>query len=102
MDFRYIEKLPLIFFDNDGRNASVLVNKQTASVTVSSTATLLPSPDNITKLLVRAGGKHSVAWKRTIYCESELCRGVVTVSFWKHPPWQAMHFVQRSTHFSKT
>jgi hypothetical protein len=36
------------------------------------------------------------------YSESELCRGAVTVSFSKHFPWQAMHFLQRSTHFSKT
>jgi hypothetical protein len=26
----------------------------------------------------------------------------VTVSFSKYFPWQAMHFLQRSTHFSKT
>jgi hypothetical protein len=36
------------------------------------------------------------------YSESELCRGAVTVSFSKYLPWQAMHFLQRSTHFSKT
>jgi hypothetical protein len=36
------------------------------------------------------------------YSESELCGGAVTVSFSKYPPWQAMHFLQRSTHFSKT
>jgi hypothetical protein len=36
------------------------------------------------------------------YSESELCGGVVTVSFSKYLPWQAMHFLQRSTHFSKT
>jgi hypothetical protein len=34
--------------------------------------------------------------------ESELCGGAVTVSFSKYLPWQAMSFVQRSTHFSKT
>jgi hypothetical protein len=33
--------------------------------------------------------------------ESELCRGAVTVSFSKYVPWQAMNFLQRSTHFSK-
>jgi hypothetical protein len=33
--------------------------------------------------------------------ESELCGGSVTVSFSKYLPWQAMHFSQRSTHFSK-
>jgi hypothetical protein len=36
------------------------------------------------------------------YSESELRGGAVTVSFSKYLPWQAMHFLQRSTHFSKT
>jgi hypothetical protein len=36
------------------------------------------------------------------YSESELFAGAVTVSFSKYLPWQAMHFLQRSTHFSKT
>jgi hypothetical protein len=36
------------------------------------------------------------------YSYSELRGGAVTVSFSKHLPWQAMHFLQRSTHFSKT
>jgi hypothetical protein len=36
------------------------------------------------------------------YFESELCGGAVTVCFSKCIPWQAMHFLQRSTHFSKT
>jgi hypothetical protein len=36
------------------------------------------------------------------YSESELCGGAVTVSFSKYLPWQARHFLQRSTHFSKT
>jgi hypothetical protein len=36
------------------------------------------------------------------YSESKLCGGEVTVSFSKHLPWQAMHFLQHSTHFSKT
>jgi hypothetical protein len=36
------------------------------------------------------------------YSESKLCGGAVTVSFSKYLPWQAMHFLQRSTHFSKT
>jgi hypothetical protein len=35
------------------------------------------------------------------YSESELCGGVVMVSLLKYLPWQAMHFLQRSTHFSK-
>jgi hypothetical protein len=36
------------------------------------------------------------------YSESELCEEAVTVCFSKYLPWQAMHFLQRSTHFSKT
>jgi hypothetical protein len=36
------------------------------------------------------------------YSESELCGGAVTVSLPKYLLWQAMHFLQRSTHFSKT
>jgi hypothetical protein len=36
------------------------------------------------------------------YSESELCGGEVTVSFSKYVPWQAMHFLQPSIHFSKT
>jgi hypothetical protein len=36
------------------------------------------------------------------YSESELRGGTVTVSFSKYLPWQAMHFLQHSTHFSKT
>jgi len=36
------------------------------------------------------------------YSESELCGGAVMVSFSKYLLWQEMHFLQRSTHFSKT
>jgi hypothetical protein len=36
------------------------------------------------------------------YSELELRGGVVRVSFSKYLSWQAMHFLQRSTHFSKT
>jgi hypothetical protein len=36
------------------------------------------------------------------HSESELCEGTVTVSFSKFLPWQAMHFLQSPTHFSKT
>jgi hypothetical protein len=36
------------------------------------------------------------------YFESELCGETVTISFLKYLSWQAMHFLQRSTHFSKT
>jgi hypothetical protein len=35
------------------------------------------------------------------YSESELSEGAVTVSFSKYLPWEAMHVLQRSTHFSK-
>jgi hypothetical protein len=38
----------------------------------------------------------------TYYSELELCGGVITVSFLKYLPRQAMHFLQLSTHFSKT
>jgi hypothetical protein len=34
-----------------------------------------------------------------IYSESELCGGAVTASFSKYLSWQAMHFLQSSTHF---
>jgi hypothetical protein len=36
------------------------------------------------------------------YSELELRGGAVTVSFSKYLPWQATHFLQLSTHFSKT
>jgi hypothetical protein len=36
------------------------------------------------------------------YSESELGGGAVTVSFSKYLPWKAIHFLQLSTHFSKT
>jgi hypothetical protein len=36
------------------------------------------------------------------YSKSELCGGMVTVSFLKYLPWQGVHFLQHSTHFSKT
>jgi hypothetical protein len=35
------------------------------------------------------------------YSESELSGGAVTISFSKYLLWQAMHVLQRSTHFSK-
>jgi hypothetical protein len=38
----------------------------------------------------------------THYSESELHGGAVTVSVSKYLPWQAVHFLQRSTYFSKT
>jgi hypothetical protein len=36
------------------------------------------------------------------YSESELYGGALMVSFSKYLHQQAMHFLQRSTHFSKT
>jgi hypothetical protein len=36
------------------------------------------------------------------YSKTGLCGGAVTVSISKYHPWQAMRFLQRSTHFSKT
>jgi hypothetical protein len=36
------------------------------------------------------------------YSESELCGDAVTISFLKCLPRQVKHFLQRSTHFSKT
>jgi hypothetical protein len=36
------------------------------------------------------------------FSESELRGGAVTVSFSEYLPWQVKHFLQRSTHFSKT
>jgi hypothetical protein len=36
------------------------------------------------------------------YSESEPCGGAVTVSLSNYLPWQAMRFLQRSTHFSQT
>jgi hypothetical protein len=35
------------------------------------------------------------------YPKSELCGDVMTVSFLKYLPWQVMHILQCSTHFSK-
>jgi hypothetical protein len=35
------------------------------------------------------------------YSDLELFGGAVTVSFLKYLPWQVMHFLQRSTLFSK-
>jgi hypothetical protein len=48
------------------------------------------------------GGPFEKCVDSPYYSESELCGGAVTVSFSKYLPWQAMHFLQRSNHFSKT
>jgi hypothetical protein len=55
---------------------------------------------HITRVNIRGLFKNFV--DSPYYSESELCGGAVTVSFSKYPPSQAMHFLQRSTHFSKT
>jgi len=34
------------------------------------------------------------------YSKLELCRGAVIISFSEHLPWQTVHFLQCSTHFS--
>jgi hypothetical protein len=47
-------------------------------------------------------GRLQSSWTQLYYSESELCGSAVTVSFSKYIPWQATHFLQRSTHFSKT
>jgi uncharacterized membrane protein len=41
-------------------------------------------------------GRLKSSW--THYSESELFGGAVTVYFSKYLPWQAIHFLQRSTH----
>jgi len=50
----------------------------------------------------RSSSTHSYFVDSPYYSKSELCRSEVTVSFSKYLPWQAMYFLQRSTHFSKT
>jgi hypothetical protein len=37
----------------------------------------------------------------TYYSKSKLCGGVMTISFSEYLPWQAVHFLKCSTHFSK-
>jgi hypothetical protein len=53
----------------------------------------------VKKMLI--GGQFAKFVESLYYSESELRGGAVTVSFSKHLPWQAMHFLQRSTHFSE-
>jgi hypothetical protein len=53
------------------------------------------------KLFYYYGGRLKISWTRFIIPS----RNIVEVrwrSFWKYLPWQAMHFLQRSTHFPKT
>jgi hypothetical protein len=45
---------------------------------------------------------HVLQAMRTNNYHQEHWGGSMTVSFSKYLPWQAMHFLQRSTHFSKT
>jgi hypothetical protein len=51
---------------------------------------------------INIGGSFAKFVDVPYYTESELCGGAVTVSFSKYLLWQAMHFLQRSTHFWKT
>jgi hypothetical protein len=53
-------------------------------------------------LYLYIGGPFAKFVDSPYYSESELCGGAVTVSFSKYGPWQVMHFLQRSTHFSRT
>jgi hypothetical protein len=43
-----------------------------------------------------------VVYEGRLKSSSELYGGAVTVSPSKYLPWQTIHFLQRSTHFSKT
>jgi hypothetical protein len=58
-------------------------------------AKAIPRSKNIRGLFAKFVDSH-------YYYESELCGGAVTVSSSKYLPWQAMHFLQRFTHLSKT
>jgi hypothetical protein len=58
--------------------------------------------DFIQVLVIKYEGRFSKFVDTPNYSESELCGDAVTVSFSKYLPWQAMHFLQRSAHFSKT
>jgi hypothetical protein len=62
------------------------------------------SPRVLSKILTSKyiGGTFAKFVDSPYYSESKLCRGAVTVSFSKYLPWQAIHILQRSTHFSKT
>jgi hypothetical protein len=61
----------------------------------------LPKHPSLIWFVVTKHGRKSYV-RGPYYSDSELCGGAVTVSFPKYLPWQAMHFLQRSTHFSKT
>jgi hypothetical protein len=73
-----------------------------------------PSMNHILKAWIQSTNSHPISLRPILrgpfakyvdspyYSGSELCGGAVTVSFSKYLPWQAMHFLQRSTHFSKT
>jgi hypothetical protein len=65
----------------------------------SSLCSLLQRPATFHIAILR--GPSEIFVDSAYYSESELCGGAVTVSFSKHLPWQAMHFLQSSTHFSK-
>jgi hypothetical protein len=67
---------------------------------VSTACCLVKQEDNFAFMVIQ--GSFAKFVDSPYYSESELCGGAVTVSFSKHFTWQAMHFLQRSTHFSKT
>jgi hypothetical protein len=60
----------------------------------------VPSSEEVLALLVMSGLHIYVKKWKTCLSGLELCGGVVTVSFSKYLPWQVMHFLQHSTHFS--
>jgi hypothetical protein len=62
---------------------------------------MIPSDRDATRNYIVIGGLFE-NFVDSQYSESEFGGGAVTVSLSKYLPWQVMHFLQRSTHFSKT
>jgi hypothetical protein len=56
---------------------------------------------NQNKVLLQIWGLFEMFVDSPYYSELELCGGAVMVSFRKYLPWQAIHFLQPSTHFLK-
>jgi hypothetical protein len=63
---------------------------------------LLVSPIFLLCFIILIRGPFEKFVDSPYYTESELRGGEVTVSFPKYLLWQAIHFLQRSTHFSKS
>jgi hypothetical protein len=61
----------------------------------------VPTQGNTTEENVDMRGPFAKFVDSSYYSDSEFCGGVLTDSFWKYLLWQAMHFLQRSTNFSK-